>query len=316
MNISKEIKVGALGVVAIATLYFGFNFLKGSDLFSTTNVYDVIFDDVQGLQTSNAVTYKGVNVGRVMKIEPDQNNENVRVTLAVKKSIIVTDQTTALLSDDGLIGGKMIQLDIKKGKELVDGGRLIGKQQLGLADAAIQKITPALNDVDSLVVSLTKVINDFDQSGTALKALMASATQSTAGVNELMAKNTANLTKITTNAALLTANLNELTNKLDTQITPIMAQTGQFTSNLNKLELEKTVNNLNTTIAGLQAIMTDVNNGQGTIGKLTSDESLYVNIDNTAAALDALLSDMKENPRRYVHFSLFDGKDKSDKKKD
>ena len=316
MNISKEIKVGALGVITIAILYFGFNFLKGSDLFSTTNEFDVVFDDVQGLQNSNVVTYKGVNVGRVMKIEPDQKNENIRVTLAVKKSIIVTDQTTALLSDDGLIGGKMIQLDIKPGKELADGGRLIGKQQLGLADAAIQKITPALNDVDSLVVSLTKVINDFDKSGTALKALMASATQSTAGVNELMAKNSANLSKITTNAALLTANLNDLTNKLDTQITPIMAQTGQFTSNLNKLELEKTVNNLNTTIAGLQAIMNDVNNGQGTLGKLTSDDSLYVNMDNTAAALDALLSDMKENPRRYVHFSLFGGKDKSDKKKD
>ena len=316
MNISKEIKVGALGVITIAILYFGFNFLKGSDLFSTTNEFDVVFDDVQGLQNSNVVTYKGVNVGRVMKIEPDQKNENIRVTLAVKKSIIVTDQTTALLSDDGLIGGKMIQLDIKPGKELADGGRLIGKQQLGLADAAIQKITPALNDVDSLVVSLTKVINDFDKSGTALKALMASATQSTAGVNELMAKNSANLSKITTNAALLTANLNDLTNKLDTQITPIIAQTGQFTSNLNKLELEKTVNNLNTTIAGLQAIMNDVNNGQGTLGKLTSDDSLYVNMDNTAAALDALLSDMKENPRRYVHFSLFGGKDKSDKKKD
>jgi phospholipid/cholesterol/gamma-HCH transport system substrate-binding protein len=315
MKFTKEAKVGLLGIVTLAILYLGFNFLKGLDVFSTVNEYHVRFSDVVGLQNSNRVTYKGVSVGRVMSIETDQDNDRVNVTLTINKKIKVTDKTKAVLADDGLIGGKVIKLVIEPGKELAEGSELIGSIELGLADAAIQKITPALNDVDSLVVNLTKVVKQFDQTGYALKSLMASANQTTDGVNTVLARNQASLAKVTTNAALLTENLNKLTNSLDAQMTPIMTQTGEFTKNLNELELEKTVNNLNTSIAGLQSILADVNNGQGTLGKLTSDDSLYINLDNTAASLDALLSDMKKNPRRYVHFSLFGGKDKSEKKK-
>ncbi|KPM48185.1 MlaD family protein [Jiulongibacter sediminis] len=315
MKISKEAKVGLLGIISLAVLYIGFNFLKGLDLFSTENEYKVVFNDVNGLQVSNAVTYKGVTVGRVMSMETDQENDQIDVTLAVKKKIKITDQSIALLADDGLIGGKLIKLDIKPGNELKQGEEIIGEIELGLADAAIQEITPALSHVDSLVVNLNEVVKQFDQTGTALKALMASANQTTNGVNAVLAKNQASLAKITTNAAMLTDNLNTLTVSLDSQMAPIMTQTGEFTQNLSTLELEKTVNNLNSTIAGLQQVLADVNSGQGTLGKLTSDEALYGNLENTAASLDALLSDMKTNPRRYVHFSLFGGKDKTEKKK-
>ncbi len=315
MKISKEAKVGLLGIISLGILYLGFNFLKGLDLFSTENEYQVVFKEVNGLQNSNQVTYKGVTVGRVMDMETDQENDQIKVTLAVNKKIKVTDKTVALLADDGLIGGKLIKLNVLPGGELQEGGQLIGEIELGLADAAIQEITPALSHVDSLVLTLTKVVKEFEHTGAALKTLMASATQTTEGVNGVLAKNQASLAKITTNAAVLTSNLNDLTTSLDSQMTPIMKQTGQFTQNLSTLELEKTVSNLNTTIAGLQGILADVNNGEGTLGKLTSNDSLYINMDNTAASLDALLSDMKSNPRRYVHFSLFGGKDKSDKKK-
>lgn len=315
MKFSKEAKVGLLGIVTIAILYLGFNFLKGLDVFSTVDEYTVTFADVSGLQNSNRVTYKGVPVGRVMAIQTDQQNESIKVTLSINKKINLTNNTTAYLADDGLIGGKVIKLDIKPGDPIEEGTELKGGVELGLADAAIQEITPALGHVDSLVVNLNTIVKQFDQTGNALKALMASANQTTNGVNAVLAKNQASLAKITTNAAMLTDNLNTLTVSLDSQMTPIMTQTGEFTQNLNTLELEKTVNNLNSTIAGLQQILADVNSGQGTLGKLTSDEALYGNLESTAASLDALLSDMKNNPRRYVHFSLFGGKDKSEKKK-
>ncbi|UBM58060.1 MlaD family protein [Marinilongibacter aquaticus] len=316
MKISKEAKVGLLGIVAIAVFYLGFNFLKGLDLFSTENEYMVVFDDVQGLQTSNQVSYKGVTVGRVLKITPDQENEQIRVTLAVRKKIVLTDRTVALLADDGLIGGKLIKLDIQPGKEIGEGTSLIGETQLGLADSAIEQITPALHNVDSLVINLNKIVSQFDQTGYALNALLESAKQTSNGVNAVLANNQSKLAEITTNAALLTANLNQLTSKLDSQMAPIMAETGQFTKQLNTLELEETVSSLNETVNGLKVVLDNVNQGQGTLGKLTSDDSLYTNLDRTAASLEALLSDMKANPRRYVHFSLFGGKDKSEKKKE
>ena len=313
MKIAKEAKVGLLGIVSLAVLYLGFNYLKGSDLFSTENEYNVVFQDVQGLKNSNAVTYNGVVVGRVMSLETDQTNNRIKVTLAVKKEIELTDQTTALLSDDGLIGGKLIKLQILPGTKLNEGDQLKGYIQKGLADAAMEQISPALNNVDSLVINLTKIVKQFDQTGYAMKALMGSANQTTIGVNSIVAKNSENLARITANAALLTNNLNALTTSLDSQMTPIMKQTGTFTQNLSALELDKTIGSLNNSVAGLQQILDNVNNGQGTLGKLTGDDSLYVNLDRTAASLDALLSDMKDNPKRYVHFSLFGGKTKAEK---
>jgi phospholipid/cholesterol/gamma-HCH transport system substrate-binding protein len=310
MKLAKEARVGLLGLVSLVVLYLGFNFLKGSDLFSTENEYKVIFQDVQGLQNSNAVTFNGVVVGRVMALETDQKNNRINVTLAVRKKIDITDQTIALLADDGLIGGKLIKLQILPGKSLPEGGEIKGEIQQGLADAAMEQISPSLKNVDSLVLNLTKIVKQFDQTGYAMKALMGSANKTTDGVNLIVAKNAENLAKITTNAAILTQNLNTLASGLDAKMAPILKQTGDFTQNLSSLELDKTIGSLNTSIASLQNLLNNVNNGKGTLGKLTSDDSLYVNLDNTAASLDALLSDMKDNPKRYVHFSLFGGKKK------
>ncbi len=314
MKIAKEIKVGFLGIISLVVLYFGFKFLKGMDVFSSENEYTVVFKEVQGLQVSNAVTYKGVNVGRVVEMKTDQANDRIRITLAVNKNIIITDSTTAYLADDGLIGGKLIKMDIRKGNQLKEGSEITGGIELGLADAAIEKITPALNDVDSLVVSLTKVVRQFDQTGYALKALMENAQKTTTGVNSLMANNSKSIGEVTANAALLTNNLNTLALSLDQQIKPILSKTSSLTDSLQAMQLNRTVNELNRSIAGLQGILGDVNDGKGTLGKLTQDDSLYVNLDRTAASLDALLGDMKNNPRRYVHFSLFGGKDRSVKK--
>lgn len=314
MKFNKEIRVGLLGIVALALLYLGFNFLKGSDVFSSENEYTVVFKEVNGLQNSNAVTYKGVTVGRVMNMETDQQNDRIKVTLAINKKIALTDSTRALLADDGLIGGKMIKLDIRPGGAISEGSELIGDIQLGLADAAIEKITPALNDLDSLVVNLNRLVKQFQTTVPALDALMASTTKTTNGVNSILASNAGSLKAVTANAAILTSNLNSLTMDLDRQIKPILANTTSLTDSLSKLELGSTVSQLNTTISGLQSLLSDVNKGKGTLGKLTSNDSLYLNLDNTAASLDALLSDMKSNPKRYVHFSLFGGKKKEEKK--
>lgn len=313
MKIAKEARVGLLGIISLAVLYLGFSYLKGLDVFSTENTYNVVFKDAQGLKNSNSVTYKGVNVGRVLSIKTDQENDQVKVVLSVKKFIKITDQTTALLVDDGLIGGKLIKLEVGAGEFLPEGGLLKGDIELGLADAAIKQITPALNNIDSLVVNLNTIVKQFDQTGYALKTMLASANKTTDGLNGLVANNSANLAKVINNAEMLTKNLNTLSLNLDTQVSPILKNADDFTAKLNTLELEKTVNDLNSSIGGLQTILADVNNGKGTLGKLTSDDSLYLNLDNTAASLEALLSDMKSNPKRYVHFSLFGGKNKEKK---
>jgi len=172
------------------------------------------------------------------------------------------------------------------------------------------KLSPTLKNVDSLLTTTTAIIKQFDQTAVALKTLMASATQTTAGVNGVVAANSKNLSAITANAAVLTANLNTLSNNLDAQIKPILQKSSTFADSLNAMKLGETVVQLNKSVAGLQGVIKEINQGKGTLGKLAKDDSLYVNLDRTAANIALLMADMKANPKRYVHFSLFGKKEK------
>jgi phospholipid/cholesterol/gamma-HCH transport system substrate-binding protein len=307
---NKEVKVGILGLLALVIFYFGFNFLKGSDLFSTVEYYYVTYDEVQGLKVSNPVTYNGVNVGRVLKMEPDYTTGKVKVSLIINENVKLSNKTEAILADDGLLGGKVIKLNLKSGTKLEPEGFLLGTTEGGMMQNLSGKIDPTLKNVDSLTIALTKIVKQYDQSGQALKILLAGATQSTAGVNGLLANNTQNIHKLIENADLLTKNLSSLSNNLGSQIAPILIGAKGTTDSLQKLQLNKTVNNLNSTIGDLKGMISEINAGKGTLGKLKNDDSLYVNMDRTAASLNSLLADMKANPKRYVHFSLFGRKEK------
>ncbi|MFT6204059.1 MAG: phospholipid/cholesterol/gamma-HCH transport system substrate-binding protein [Spirosomataceae bacterium] len=316
MKFSKEAKVGLLGVVTLTIFYLGFNFLKGLDIFSSNDEYYTYYSDVQGLQVSNPVTYNGVTVGRVMKILPQQAENRVMVTMLISKDIELTENTVAVLADISLLGSKAIKIVIREGKIVADNYELKGELEDGLLDSATEQISPTLAKVDSVLINLNEVIKQFSNTGNAMKVLMASATQTSNGVNEVVARNSKNLSMITANAAVLTSNLNRLTIDLDKQIKPILAKASTFTDSLNAMQLGRTVNTLNTSVASLQTILRDINNGEGTLGKLTQDEALYRNLNNTASDLDALISDLKANPKRYVHFSVFGGKDRSKDKKE
>lgn len=313
----KETKVGLLGIISLTILYLGFNFLKGLDIFRTENEYYVNYPDVEGLQTSNPVMYSGVVIGRVMNIEPDQEKNQVKVTLAIKRNIKVTDKTVAIMADNGLLGGKVIKLQINAGNQLGDEGILLGQTAQGMLETVSEKLDPTLQNADSLMVNLTKIVKQFDQTGAALKTMLASANQTTNGVNGIIASNSKNLAAITSQAALLAANANVLTNKLndvagnmDAQIKPILQKTNTFADSLNAVQLGNTIAQLNASVVGLKGILNEINAGKGTLGKLTKDDSLYINLDRTAANAAKLLEDLKASPKRYVHFSLFGRKEK------
>ena len=306
----KEVKVGLLGIIALAIFYLGFNFLKGLDIFRTENEYYVYYQNADGLQPSNPVMFNGVTIGRVVTVEPEQDQNHVKVMLAIKRQIKVSDKTIAVLADNGLLGGKMIRLLINTGKSLADEGTLESAVEKGMITSVTDKLTPTLKNVDSLMITTTAIIKQFDQTALALKALMASAAQTTNGVNGIVAANSRNIAAITANAALLTANLNAISNNLDSQIKPILQKTNTFADSLNAMHLGQTVQQLNNSIAGLQGIIKEINQGKGTLGKLAKDDSLYVNLDRTAANIALLMADLKANPKRYVHFSLFGKKEK------
>ncbi|WP_266368703.1 MlaD family protein [Tellurirhabdus rosea] len=311
MKLSQEAKIGLLALVTMTMLYFGFNYLKGSDIFSRTNKFYVIYDNIDGLTTSNSVLLNGLAVGRVERIEILQDRGNqLLVMLDVKKDIIVPVGTKAILADAGVLGGKQIRLELGTGQPLEKGDTLVSAKEKGLTAQAQEKLPPVLNKVDSLMASLNRVVGSFDQTATVLNRTLASTELATGTLNQTLAENRQNLNALMGNLNRLSANLVET----ERQLKPILAKANTFTDSLNALQLRQTLNNANRTVGTLQTMLADINRGQGTLGKLKSDEKLYANVTATTASLDRLLTDLRENPRRYVHFSLFGRKEKANGK--
>ncbi|MFD2571332.1 MlaD family protein [Spirosoma soli] len=309
MKVSQEVKVGLLAVITLMMFYFGFNFLKGSDFFSSTNKYQVVYDNIDGLTASNPVRINGLSVGRVKGIEilQDQGNK-LLVTLDLNKNIRVTQGSRAVLADDGLLGGKVILLSVNQGKPVLEsGGMLVAAKETGLSALIREKTLPVLNNVDSLTYQLNRVVAQFDQTGVMLNQTLRSANQGVKTLDLTIAENRAGLRATLANVSRLSASLVET----EQQLKPILAKADTFADSLQGLQLKQTLATVNKTVDNLQRILADVNSGRGSLGKLTSDEALYRNVNATTASLEKLLTDLRENPKRYVHFSLFGKKDKA-----
>ena len=244
---------------------------------------------------------------RSIKILQDQGNK-LLVTVEIKSGIRVTRGSRAVLADDGLLGGKLIRLGINPGTpELENGGQLVSAKESGLSALIKEKTLPVLNNVDSLTYQLNKVVGQFDQTGVVLNQTLRSANAGVRTLDLAIAENRAGL-KATLD------NVNRLSNSLietEKQLRPILAKADTFADSLQGLQLKQTLGSVNKTVDNLQKILGAINKGQGSIGKLTTNDSLYRNVNATTASLEKLLTDFRENPKRYVHFSLFGKKDKT-----
>ncbi|GAB2783400.1 MlaD family protein [Rhabdobacter roseus] len=308
MKISKEVKVAALVIVTLTMLYFGFNFLKGTDLFSRTHKYFIVYDDVDGLTASNPVMLNGLSVGRVqtIKILQDQGNR-LLVTVDIQKEIQIREGTVATLADGGLLGGKVIQLKIaNSGRELGDEDTLVAQKDPGISALLQEKALPVVMHADSLVRNLTLITAGFKETGAILNQVLRNYDQTGLVLRTTLETNQANLAALTGNLSKLTASLIET----EKELKPILAKAGTFTDSLTALRLGETVATANRTIGELQQMLAAVKAGQGTAGKLVSDDKLYNNLNYSLISLNQLLANFREQPRRYINVSVFGGKKK------
>ncbi len=308
MKVSQEVKVGLLAIGSLMMLYFGFNFLKGSDFFSSTHKYKVIYDNIDGLVASNPIRINGLTVGQVKSIEILQNQRNrLLVIVELKEGIVVTKGSRAVLADDGLLGGKVIRLGINYGTpQLEEGGMLVAAKESGLSALIREKTLPVLNNVDSLTYQLNRVVAQFDQTGIVLNQTLHGANAAVGALGLTIAENRAGLQATLANVNKLSSSLIET----EKQLKPILAKADNFADSLQGLQLKQTLVSVNKTVDNLQGILAGISKGKGSLGKLASDEALYSNVNKTTASLEKLLTDLRENPKRYVHFSLFGRKEK------
>ncbi|SDZ92296.1 MlaD family protein [Psychroflexus halocasei] len=301
MKLTREFKAGLIAVAAILLFIFGYSYLEGTNLLKSTRFYYAVYDDVEGLGTSSPVTINGLQVGKVTNISFLDETGDIIVEMGIEKDFQFSKTSFVKIYGGDFIGGKSISIvpDFKNPEIAVSNDTLEGKTEEGLLELVNEKLSPLQDKVEGTVVSIDTLMNginrildkktedDIKLTIANLSQTMQSLSETANRVNGLLDKNASNITKSVNNFEKTSDNLSKISDSLST-----VEYKKMFA------EVEETINNLN-------AVSKKINSEEGSLGLLLKDKSLYNNLDNATRELELLFEDIKENPKRYVHFSLF-----------
>ena len=313
MKLAKEVKVGILVTGAIAALFWGMNYLKGIDVFSGQNTYYGVYSQVSGLTTSSEVLLNGVKIGQVQKIAfINDKSGRILTTMVVKRNVFIGNASIARISSSDLLGDKSVTIVLDTlSPPLNDGDTLRSDIETTLTDQVLplkDKAESLIQSLDSVAVALKSVFNantqkNLNSSFSNLDKTLASIESASASMDHLISSDDSKLRKMINNIESITDNIKNNNESLANALKNI----SNITDSLAKSNLASVVNNANTTLNTTALIMEKINRGEGTMGMLINNDSLYNALEHSAADLDKLLIDLKQNPKRYVHISVFGG---------
>lgn len=308
-KLSNEAKIGITVIITILVFIWLYNFLKGKDLFSSTSHYYVIYDKVGGLAESSPIEVNGYKVGVVQSIRfIDPESGRLVVTLSVDKGFKLPQQTVAEITTASLIAGMKIQLVYGEGPgTYLNGDTIPGRLAESIVTKLENELVPLKNKVNDLISVLDSVIGSVNdimdpQFKTNLQSGVASLSNTAKDIEKAELKET--LENINNFSQMLAKNSDKLTSTFSNLET--VADT------LAAANIYNSVNNLNSSLEKAAVLIENLNEGQGTAGQLMTNDSLYKNLSSSLESLNLLLLDMKANPKRYVHFSLFGKKNKTE----
>ena len=307
MNLSREIKTAILIIGCIIIFIFGFNYLKGTSLLSNEKTIHALYDEVEGLVVGANVTIRGLNVGKVKIIDFNDDFAKIKVTFSIRDDLTFSNESIAQLYEAGLIGGKAIAIIPKYDSSNIikNGDILISEIKPGLTELVNQQIAPLQDKIEGLLTSADSLF---------------------AGISNIMNYETQNNLKMTLeglastieNVNVLSSNINDILNANEKGLKSTINNLSKVSGNLNKITdslkqmpLSSIVKNFEETSLQLKRIIERLNSGEGSAGMILKDNKLYDNLVNSSEALEALLSDLKSNPKKYVHFSIFGRKEKN-----
>lgn len=303
MKFTKEIKVALVAVVALVVLFFGLNFLKGLSLFNNDTEYRVAFDDVSGLSSSSPIYADGYRVGTVKSVDFNyEKKDKILVTVGLNPSLRVPKGSSAEIVSDMLGNVQLNLLLANNPRERVEPGEIItGSINSGLMSKAselvpaIEKLMPKL---DSILTNLNLILGNpaINRSLANIEQISGDLTITTAALNKLMGQVNNQLPSVLEKANGTMGNAQELSGNLKQQ--------------LANIDLQETMTRVNNTLDNVEKLTAKLNSSEGTLGLMMNDPQFYNHLNTTMSNVDSLLINLREHPKRYVHFSLFGKKDK------
>jgi phospholipid/cholesterol/gamma-HCH transport system substrate-binding protein len=296
MKFSKEVKVGLFMISAIVLLYFGFNFLKGIDFFSSSHKYYAIYKNVDKLTESNQIFLSGYAVGRVSDIVIQQNKDRVLVELSIQSDIVVNKASVAVLNGE-LLGGRFIQLVVGNSDERLKPKDTIRSDVAkGLADFIAENAEPVAANLQTTLRKLNTMLDTLNRSAVMLNRMFADLE----GTPRLLNNSIINLNG---KVGEMSGTFQEVGNNLNTtliDLKPTLANFKTLSDSLKRLQLSGTINKARQTLNKLNETLASLNSGDNTASKLMTEDSLYVNLNNLLYNLDSLASHFNENPRHFM----------------
>lgn len=301
MKLRKEVKIGIFTVVILGLLYWGVNFLKGSDLFNSSNTYYAYYDSAGGIQNSSPIIILGITAGQVtgVKLRPDLNNQ-VEVRFDVKTKYDIPDNSVAKMFSNGLMGGKAIEVQLGNSKtNLPDGATMKSQNETSLLEMAGSEIDVLKQHLYDIMSSLELTLNNVNGILGDNRAAIAGTFNGIERGAQALGSRSEELKQIIDNINTLSATL------AGDKVVKVVDNLESVSNSLAAADLGATVTKLNTTINEINTLLASVNASDGTVGMLVNDKVLYESLTQATENLATLLNDIKSNPKKYVHFSLF-----------
>jgi phospholipid/cholesterol/gamma-HCH transport system substrate-binding protein len=310
MKLSKEIKTGILVVITIAIFVYGFNFLKGKDIFSSRVIYYAVYPQISGIVEADPVQVNGFKVGRIKKIELLDTTGRLLVTMAISdQKLKITKGTVARIVSSDLLGAKAIELVLGKNSDFAkEGDTLTSEIDPSLQQSVEGAIKPLKDKAEKLIASIDSIMivvqavfdknarENLSKSFDNIKHALETFDRASMRLDTMIASERTKISVIFTKVESIATNL---ANNND-NITAAIKNFSSISDTLAKANLSKTIESANSALASVSNVMDKINRGEGTAGMLVHDDKLYKNLNAASGSLDSLLKDMNENPWRYI----------------
>ena len=301
MRLSKEIKAAFFVLTTILLFIFGFNYLKGSSILDKQKTIYAVYDEVDGLLVGANVMINGLSIGNVTELDFLPNSTKILVTLKVKDKLNFSSKSTASIYETGVLGGLAISITPVFEKESIikTGDTLKSNVRPGLTELINRQIEPlsrqlqsTITSVDSIFTGASNVLNRQTQ-----EEIKESINVLTSAIKAI--KNSSIIIEQT-----LTSKNTQINNTID-NFEKISSNLSNVSDELNSFGLSTLLSNLEVSVEGIGSIVNKLESDNSTIGKLINEDEVYNNLNSSIESLNILINDIKENPKKYVHFSVF-----------